>query len=73
MNSFSRFNEEKLLAIKCFFSSTTTTTTTTKYDYGKISDDHVSFRDYLTCEKIWDEFQMKNLSDLRFEFITIII
>ena len=34
---------------------------------GKISDDHkisaghISAKDYLTCEKIWDQFEMKNV------------
>ena len=30
---------------------------------GKISDGHISIRDYLTCEKIWDKFKMKNMDD----------
>ena len=60
MNSFERFNEEKLPARKYFFSST---------KKGKIdndvkrSDDHVSIKDYLMCEKIWDQFEMKNMGD----------
>ena len=28
---------------------------------GKISDDHINVEDYLTCEKIWDKFEMKNV------------
>ena len=49
MNSLERFNEEKLPAKKYFFSST---------KKGKIgndskkSDGHISFKDYLACEKI---------------------
>ena len=31
--------------------------------YGKISDAYVSIKDYLTCEKIWDKFKMKNMGD----------
>ena len=27
------------------------------------SDGHTSVKDYLTCEKIWDKFEMKNMSD----------
>ena len=51
MNSFERFNKEKLPARKCFYSST---------KKGKIgNDDNISFKDYLTCEKIWDKFDMK--------------
>ena len=60
MNSFKRFNEEKLCARKYFFSSTKKG----KIDEdGKISDGHISIEDYLTCEKIWDKFKMKNMSD----------
>ena len=60
MNSFERFNEEKLPARKYFFSSTKKG----KIDNdGKISDGHVSIKDYLMCEKIWDKFEMKNMGD----------
>ena len=48
MNSFERFNEETLPARKYFFSSTKKG----KIDYdGKISDGHVSIKDYMTCKK----------------------
>ena len=30
---------------------------------GEISDGHVSVKDYLICEKIWDKFEMKNMGD----------
>ena len=49
MNNLERFNEEKLPARKYFFSST---------KKGKIGNDgkksngHISYKDYLTCEKI---------------------
>ena len=60
MNSFERFNEEKLPARKYFFSSTKKG----KIDEdGKISDGHISIEDYLTCERIWDKFKMKNMGD----------
>ena len=32
-------------------------------DDGKISDDYISVKDYLTCEKMWDKFAMKNMGD----------
>ena len=32
-------------------------------DDGKKSDGHISFKDYLTCEEIWDEFEIKNMGD----------
>ena len=28
-------------------------------DDGKISDGHVSIKDYMVCERIWDRFNMK--------------
>ena len=60
MNSFKRFDEDKLPARKYFFSSTKKG----KIDNdGKISDGHVSIKDYMTCEKIWDKFGMKNMGD----------
>ena len=48
MNSFERFNEEKLPARKYFYSSTKDGKIG---DDGKISDSHISVKDYLTCEK----------------------
>ena len=30
---------------------------------GKISDGHISIKDHLVCEKIWDKFEMKNMGD----------
>ena len=29
----------------------------------EISDDHLSVKDYMTCEKIWNKFDMKNMGD----------
>ena len=52
MNSFGRFNEEKLLARKYFQSSTKDGNIG---DNFKISDGHISVKDYLNCEKIWDK------------------
>ena len=60
MNSFKRFNEEKLPAKKHFYSSTKDGKIV---DDGKISDGHIGVKDYLTCEKIWDKFKMKNMGD----------
>ena len=60
MNSFERFNEGKLSARKYFYSSTKDGKIG---DDGKISDCHISVKDYFTCEIIWDKFQMKNVGD----------
>ena len=32
-------------------------------DDDKKSDGHISFQDYLTCEKIWNKFDIKNMGD----------
>ena len=60
MNSFERFNEEKLPDRKIFYSSTKDGRIG---DDGKSSDGHISVKDYLTCEKIWDKFKRKNMGD----------
>ena len=60
MNSFKRFNEEKLSASKYFFSSTKKGKI---LEDGKISDSHISIEDYLACEKNWSKFKMKNMGD----------
>ena len=60
MNSFERFNEEKLPAKKIFYSSANDWKIG---DNGKISDDHISVKDYLTSEKIWDKFEKKSMGD----------
>ena len=60
MNSFKRFNEEKLPDKKCFYSSVKYGTTG---DNGKKLDGHLSNKDYLTCKKIWKKFNMKNMGD----------
>ena len=28
-----------------------------------MSDGHISVKDYLTCEKTWNKFEMKNMDD----------
>ena len=30
---------------------------------GKTSDGHVSIKNYMVCEKIWDKFKMKNMGN----------
>ena len=32
-------------------------------DNRKILDGHISVKDYLACEKIWDKFGIKNIGD----------
>ena len=49
MSSFERFNQEKFPATKYFFSSTKKGKTG---DDGKISDSHISVKDYLTCANL---------------------
>ena len=49
MNSFERFNEEKLPAKKYFYSSPKDGKSG---DDDQISDGHISVKDCLTCEKL---------------------
>ena len=67
MNSFERFNEEKLCARKYFYSSTKDKKIS---EDGKISDGHVSIEDYMVCERIWDKFKMKNMVDYHDHYLT---
>ena len=60
MNSFKKFNEDKLCARKYFYSSTKDKKIS---EDGKISDGHVSIEDCMVREKIWDKFNMKNMGD----------
>ena len=60
MDSFKRFSEEKLLDKECFYSSVKDKTTGGN---GKKLDGQKSDEDYLTCSKIWNEFNMKNMGD----------
>ena len=32
-------------------------------DDSKISNGHISGKDYSTCKKAWDKFEMKNMGD----------
>ena len=60
MNNFERINEKKLPARKYFHSSAKDGKIA---DDSKISDRHISVKYYFTCEKIWDQFEMKNVGD----------
>ena len=53
-----RVNEKTLPARKYFYSSTKDGKVG---DDSKISDGHISNKDYLTCENIWYKFNMKNM------------
>ena len=59
MDSFKRFSEEKLPDKKCFYSSVKDGTN----NDGEKLDGHISNEDYLACNKIWNEFNMKNMGD----------
>ena len=60
MNSLERFNEEILPARRFFYSSTKNGKVGND---GKISDGHISVKDYFACEEIWDKFEMKYMGD----------
>ena len=60
IDSFERFNEEKLPNKKQLHSSIKNGKIG---DDGTISDGHIDVNDYLTCKKSWDKFEMKNKGD----------
>ena len=60
MDNFKRFKEEKLTDRTGFYSSVKDGTTG---DNGEKLDGHISSKGYLTCKKIWNEFNMKNMGD----------
>ena len=66
MDNFKRFNEEKLPDRECFYSSV-------KYrangGNGKELDGHINNKDYLTCKKAWNEFNMKNMGDYHHNYL----
>ena len=55
MNSFERFNKKNCLLENIF----TALQDGKIGDDCKISDGHISVKDYLTCEKTWNKFEMK--------------
>ena len=66
MDSFKTFNEEKLSGKKYFYRSLKDGTTG---DNGKKLDGHMSDKEYLTCIKISNEFNVKNMSDYHDNFL----
>ena len=66
LNSFEKFNEDKLPARKYFYSSTRDEKVR---DDSKISDGHIGVKGYLTCEKTWDKFEMKNMGDYHVHYL----
>ena len=60
MDSFERFKEKKLHDKKCFYSSVKDGTT---YDIGEKLDGLKRDENYLTCTKIWNKCNKKNIGD----------
>ena len=60
MDSFKRFGEEKLPYKECFYSSVKDRRTG---DNDEKLDGHISDEVYLTCNKLRNEFNMKNMGD----------
>ena len=58
--SFKRFGEEKLPDKKCFYRSLKNGTAD---DNGEELNGYMSDKDCLTCIKIWNEYNMKNIGD----------
>ena len=55
-----------MLDKKCFYSCVNDGTTG---DNGKKLDGHRSDKDYLTCEKIWNKFNMKNMGGYHHHYL----
>ena len=66
MNSFKRFSEEKLSDKECFYGSVKDGTTDGN---GEKLDGHINDEEYLTCKKIWETFDMKNMGDYHDHFL----
>ena len=66
MDSIERFGEEKFADKKCFYSSVKDGTTS---DNGEKLDGHITDKDYLTCNKIWNEYNMKNMGDYHDQYL----
>ena len=60
MSSFKRFPEEKLPDRESFYSSVKDRT---DGENGEKLDGHISDEDFLTGNKMWNEFNMKNMGD----------
>ena len=63
MDSSKTFGEEKLSYKKCFYSSVKDGTTSDSGEKLDGHNGHIKDEDYLTCKKIWNEFNMKNMGD----------
>ena len=59
-DSFKRFSEEKIPEKECLYSSLKNGTTDLN---GEKLQCHISDKDGLKCNQIWNKFNMKNMSD----------
>ena len=66
MDNLKRLSEEKLPNKKCFYSSVKDGTTG---DNSEKVDGHISDKDYLTCKKIWNKFNLKNMGDFHNQYL----
>ena len=66
MDSFKKFSEEKLPDKECFYSSVKDRTIN---DNGEKLDGHIRNENYLTCNKICNEFNTENLRDYHDHFL----
>ena len=60
LNSFKKFSKEKLPNKKCSYSFVKDQATG---DNDQKLDGHISNENYLTCTKIWNNFNMKNMGN----------
>ena len=38
-------------------------------DDGKKANGHISVQNYLTCEKVWDKFDIKDMGDYHYHYL----
>ena len=67
MESFKRFREERLPDKECFYSSVKYVTTDDN-DNEKLHG-HINDEEYLTCKKIWEKFNVKNMGDYHSHYL----
>ena len=66
MDNFKRFSQEKFSDKRCFYSSVKDGATN---DDGEKLDGHIRDEDYLMCNKIWNEMNMKNMGDFHNHYL----
>ena len=70
MESFKRVSREKLPDKKFFYRSLKNGTTV---DNGEKLNGHITYEEYLTCIKIWNKFNMKNMGNFHDQHLNKVV